>query len=392
MGDEKINTIIDLGKSNIKLGISDEKNKLIYSSSEEIDFFSERSNISEIVKNIIRNSERKISNHIDKITLLLDDSSFFSIDLSTKQNIDQIQTSNEMLYSAFLDCSKIIDQSYENIKIINFFVSKIIIDEKEFVKLPDNIKNKSNIIFEFKFLCLPNDNFNKIKNIFNENNINIKNILCSSLVRSNAYLNYFKNEKYIAFLDIGLFRSTLNIFNQNKLRLIKNIPLGSHNITKDISYIMKLNLKESEKIKQLFNKSETDFSFSDQENTQEKIIKDIIDKKIQIDLLKKVILARIDEIFRLIFSNNKFSNQTLEKNELLLVLIGRGSKLFDKNSFDLESIDNFKDIIFYDENTEEICKLGLEYAFKYNLDTENLKKTSKKQGIFEKFFNFFQKI
>ena len=155
---------------------------------------------------------------------------------------------------------------------------------------------------------------------------------------------------------------------------------------------MKLNLKDSEKIKQLFNKSETDFSYSDQENTQEKIIKDIIDKKIQIDLLKKVILARIDEIFRLIFSNNKFSDQTLEKNELLLVLIGRGSKLFDKNSFDLESIDNFKDIIFYDENTEEICKLGLEYALKYNLNTTNLKKTSKKQGIFEKFFNLFQKI
>ena len=42
----------------------------------------------------------------------------------------------------------------------------------------------------------------------------ILNILCSSLVRSNAYLNYFKNEKYIGFLDIGLLRSTLNIYNQ----------------------------------------------------------------------------------------------------------------------------------------------------------------------------------
>ena len=37
-------------------------------------------------------------------------------------------------------------------------------------------------------------------------------------------------------------------------------------------------------------------------------------------------------------------------------------------------------------------KLGLEHALKYNLDTENLKKTSKKQGIFEKFFNFFKKF
>ena len=70
---------------------------------------------------------------------------------------------------------------------------------------------------------------------------------------------------------------------------------------------MKLNLKDSEKIKQLFNRSETDFSYSDKENTQEKIIKDIIDKKNSNRSIKKVILARIDEIFRLIFSNNNFS-------------------------------------------------------------------------------------
>ena len=69
-------------------------------------------------------------------------------------------------------------------------------------------------------------------------------------------------------LDIGLLRSTLNIYNQ-KIKINKNIPLGSQH-HKDISYIMKLNLKDSEKIKQLFNKSETDFSYSDQENTQEK--------------------------------------------------------------------------------------------------------------------------
>ena len=64
---------------------------------------------------------------------------------------------------------------------------------------PDYIINKSHIIFEFKFLCLPNDNINKIKNIFNENNISIKNIFCSSLVRSNAYLNFLKMKNILAF-------------------------------------------------------------------------------------------------------------------------------------------------------------------------------------------------
>ncbi len=392
MIDEKINTVIDLGKSNIKIGIFDNNNKIIYSSNEEIETFSKENNTSKSIKKVIRKSEKEISSHIDKITLLLDDPSFFTIDLSIKKNNDQIQTLNEIQYSAFLDCSQIINKFHKNITIVNFFISKIVIDGKEFDKLPDENKDSLYIVFEFKFLCLQNDNFVKIKNLFNENNINIKNIFCSSLIRSNAYLKFFKNEKYVGFLDIGLFRSTLNIFYKKKLKLIKNIPIGSHSITKDISYIMKLDLVEAEKIKKLFNRSETDFSYSDKENSQEKIIKDIIDKKIQIDLLKKVILARIDEIFRLMFSNNNFSNHKTDRDEFLLVLIGRGSKLFDKNSFNFETINNFKDIIFYEETNNEIFKLVLEQANKYNLNRENLKKSSKKQGIFEKFFNLFQKI
>ena len=392
MIDEKINTVIDLGKSNIKIGIFDENKKIIYSSNEEIEAFSKENNISKSIKRVIRKSEKEISSHIDKITLLFDDQSFSTIDLSIKKNNDQIQTLNEIQYSAFLDCSQIINKFHKNITIVNFFISKIVIDGKEFDKLPDENKDSLYIVFEFKFLYLQNDNFIKIKNLFNENNINIKNIFCSSLIRSNAYLKSFKNEKYIGFLDIGLFRSTLNIFYKKKLKLIKNIPIGSHSITKDISYMMKLDLVEAEKIKKLFNRSETDFSYSDKENSQEKIIKDIIDKKIQIDLLKKVILARIDEIFRLMFSNNNFSNHKTDRDEFLLVLIGRGSKLFDKNSFNFETINNFKDIIFYEETNNEIFKLALEQANKYNLDRENLKKSSKKKGIFEKFFNLFQKI
>ena len=76
MIDEKIKTVIDLGKSNIKIGIFDNNNKIIYSSNEEIETFSKENNISKSIKRVIRKSEKEISSHIDKITLLLDDPSF----------------------------------------------------------------------------------------------------------------------------------------------------------------------------------------------------------------------------------------------------------------------------------------------------------------------------
>ena len=130
-------------------------------------------------------------------------------------------------------------------------------------------------------------------NIFSKNNLEIKNTFCSSVVRSFNYINNFKNEKYIAFLDIGFLRSSLILFRDGSLHLFKNIPIGGQSITKDISYIMKIDLKESEEIKHLFNKSETEFSYANETKQKEdNLTKKLITKKISIDLLKKVILQR----------------------------------------------------------------------------------------------------
>ena len=155
---------------------------------------------------------------------------------------------------------------------------------------------------------------------------------------------------------------------------------------------MKIDLKDSEEIKHLFNKSETEFSYANEiKQKEDNLTKKLITKKISIDLLKKVILARVEEIFNLLFEDVKIS-ETIDKDEILLVLIGGGAKLFDKNSFNFENSNNFKDIIFYDETDKEICKSGLEHALKYNLEKENFIKNNKNKGIFERFFNLFQKI
>ena len=124
MIDEKIKTVIDLGKSNIKIGIFDNNNKIIYSSNEEIETFYKKNNISKSIKKVIRKSEKEIYSHIDKIALLLDDL-VFTIDLSIKKNNDQIQTLNEIQYSAFLDCSQIINKFHKNITIVNFLLAKL---------------------------------------------------------------------------------------------------------------------------------------------------------------------------------------------------------------------------------------------------------------------------
>ena len=75
--------------------------------------------------------------------------------------------------------------------------------------------------------------------------------LSSSLVKSFKYINYFKNNKFVSFLDIGLDRTTLILFDQQRFDSLNSIPIGGNHISKDISQIMKLDLEESEKLKKI---------------------------------------------------------------------------------------------------------------------------------------------
>ena len=73
---------------------------------------------------------------------------------------------------------------------------------------------------------------------------------------------------------------------------------------------------------------------------------------------------------------------------LNLVLIGNGSKIFNKNSFQIEDKYNFKEINFYEESDLEICEAGLIFEKNFiDLDPQKMKKNQKKLGFFHRFFN-----
>ena len=54
MINKKINTVIDLGNSEIRLTVFDEKNKNIFSLIEEIEYLSKENNLSQSIKKIVR--------------------------------------------------------------------------------------------------------------------------------------------------------------------------------------------------------------------------------------------------------------------------------------------------------------------------------------------------
>ena len=116
------------------------------------------------------------------------------------------------------------------------------------------------------------------------------------------------------------------------------------------------------------------------------------EKNIQINLLMKVIFARIDEIFDLIFKDFDYSYFFKNDKKSILIFIGEGSKILNKNSITLnEKFDYFDEINFFEENTTLVCDSGYKFIQMKNPNEISLvPKKSDKYGFFEKMFNLFK--
>tara|TARA_B100000242_G_C43047094_1_gene488839 strand:+ start:839 stop:1993 length:1155 start_codon:yes stop_codon:yes gene_type:complete len=376
--------ILDLGSSKLRFSIFDDKSIQQYSEIKPLFNQNLYLNSNEQIVYLIKNAEKKISSHVQDIVLMFDTYHLISVDLSLSKNLDESSELKKVYNSLLLELNQIINSNYSKYKIIHTILSKCTIDDVVYANFPEKINKVKNIKIEFKLICFPQKEINFIKENFNKNNLNITHYYCSSYLKTLFYLEKM-NHNNISFLEIGLKKSLLLNYENNKLKSIYTVPIGGYHISNDISKIFKIDFSEAEKIKKLFNKSDTEFSYDSKQSNNNSILNKILSKNIQIDLLKKVILYRVQEIIDMIFEKSNSTNKDYNDNKLFL--IGEGSLLFNNNTFHLNDKFEFKSINFCSLSDVEICKAGLKYLHNHQLPVIS----NKKSGIFEKFFNLLGK-
>ncbi len=387
MSKENYINIIDFGSSKIRFSVFDNKLNKIFFKSNSVSINENFSNHFNIIDENIKKAEKEISSHIKDIILTLDTKDLFTINIALKKDLN-VKTNIKKIYSNLIvELNRLISLHYSQYKILHIILDKCYIDDKNYLELPKNINKANNFKIEFKIICFKKKFLEFIETNFNKTNLNVKNIFCTSYIKSLFYSNKIGISKN-SFLDIGWERTTFIIFENSKLKFIQSIPIGSFHITKDISKILKISISDAEKIKKSFNQSDTEFSYEKKLNQENIKVSDIINKNISIDLLKKVILFRVQEIIDLTFKNLQKNNKRLSLKETDLFLIGDGSLLFNNNSFHIDENFKFKSINFYDETDNQVCESALRY---YVNNYEIQRKTNKNLGIFEKFFNLFSK-
>tara|TARA_B100000579_G_scaffold438048_1_gene471397 strand:- start:1012 stop:2193 length:1182 start_codon:yes stop_codon:yes gene_type:complete len=388
------NTIIDFGSSKIRIGVFDKKNinKVFYLEKNcQSNFRIKEFNINqsrEIIYQLIQDSEKKFGTHIDNVALLIDTPDLFSIDLSIRKKFDKKKIDTDDIAHLILEAKSIIQKNYNNKKLLHILIQRYDIDKNIYHQFPNENIICDNLILDIKFICFDVEIYDNLIKNFKYNHIFVNQVSCSSYVKSLNYNNFFDNYKKKVFLDIGLKKSTVCLYEKNKLILFKNIPIGGDHITNDIAKIFKIEKEYSENIKKKLNRSNSVFS----DNSDAILNQEKFDKKIPLDLLNKVIYARIDEILNLSFKNINLLELIGNKKNSILIFTGQGSKILNKNSiYSEEHFDYFNEIIFFDETNKLICESGLNFITSLNDSEVNIvPKKLKKTGFFEKLFDLFE--
>ena len=388
MSEKNLDVFIDLGTSNIRLGIFNQEtsNNLFVLEKSCISNFSLKNfdinNSNEIIKDLTRLAEKKIDKHIKNINLMVDTPDMFSIDISIKKNTDSEKFTHNDIQALLQEAKNIIQNNYLDKKIVHMIVKKFFFDDKVYFQIPENETNCKSLTLELKFICFSNKIWQSLLNLFNSNFINIDNVYCSSYVRAVNCNGVFDNYKKKVILDIGYGRSAISIFDENRILYYNMLPVGGKHITKDISLLLNTNIEEAENIKKKLNKSDITFLEKSEKNIEIE----------PTELTNQVVFARIDEIIKLNLADQYCKSLFDETNDCSLIFTGEGSKILNKNSIYLEEkFDFFKEISFFEENTLQICESGFKFKNLKNFqEVTFLIKKPKNVGLFEKIFHFFK--
>ena len=383
----EFDVIIDFGSKNLKLGVFNKDSENIYSSKQEIksiEYFS----LDKSLTTLIKDAEKYLSSHIGNVIVLYDSTQYYSLDLCIKKVFDQEVDLTKVYNYLIEDAHFFVSQNNFKDQIIHLVINNIVVNENIKIDKISKNKNIKSLILEIKFICLSKTLIKEITNQFKKNNLQILNLYCSSYVKSFSYKNKIYNKDHTIFLDIGFERTSCLVFNDNQFEYFKTVPIGSNDITKDISKVLKLNLEYAENIKIEFNKEITEISFNKVEKNQINPYSEILKKNFSIDLLKKIINARVDEIIEMvIFDSNYMKNLN---SKFKLATTGGGSRLFSYNETLIKK-KMVHELFILSETDLNTCEAGIKFHKSDENFHNKFKKKVKKPGFFESFFKLFSK-
>ena len=401
--------IIELDHKNIKcliFKINNNKPEILSTSvipSEGIhnDIVVNLSKASNAIRSSISSAEKKAKISLKKINLIFEQPDFLCTKFSKQKKIDGSQIHKDDIEFLLKEAKKQLIHNDKNQSIIHIFNYNYIVDKKTFIEEPIGVYADM-LTHEMTFITTPKNNLKNINQAFIDCDITVEKLISRTFSLGVELLNNKELQSGSALIDLGFEKISLGLFKNLAMVHSITIPIGINHITKDLSKVCSINLKESENIKNNVN-----FSFQDIQNIfdengylKKSFFIDSNFRKISKKLIIGVIKARLDEIIDKLKKELILPEFSLSSGTSFL-LTGEGSCLFNIEKYFTNSFgQNLKKAHTNnsEENDENLEKnfsscLGAIKIIKDGWETEAIPKINeknlKKMGFFRKIFRIY---
>ena len=140
-------------------------------------------NLNKILKNLIIEMEKKISNPINKINLMIDNPETLSIYTSVKKNFDNKKILKSQIEYLIEDMKQQILKNSSDIKIGHIIVENFFLDGEIFNKLPIGETCKD-LVIQTRFICFSKVFTDSLEDLFFNYQIDINKIICTNYAKS----------------------------------------------------------------------------------------------------------------------------------------------------------------------------------------------------------------
>ena len=206
-----------------------------------------------------------------------------------------------------------------------------IVDDKKNIKDPKNLIGKK-LGVKAMMATTPSKNVQSIISIFQSLGIDVVDVNLGSIADYNEFKNNTSDTGVSAVINIGHDITTVSLFNKGIIINSEVIQIGGKNIDNDISYVFKLDKKDSSKLKENFAVAHKQFSRVNDVKEAVTTNRDLISIT-QYDI-SQVVMSRLTEILKLA----KKQTYLLTNREISYIIITGGTAELPGMSYLVEEI------------------------------------------------------
>ena len=361
----KIFTSVDLGSDSIKIMVGEIFNKKLNVLATSC--FKSRGikkglivNASEVLgslKGAISEIEKKIGVTIDKVIASVPSyySSFEIVNAEIDVDEEDFRISGKDIVNVLKESIK--DKIKEGRELVTIIPIYFIIDGKKNIKDPKGLIAKK-LGVKAMMVTTPSKNVQSIISIFNSIGIEVVDVNLGSIADYAEFKNNITEGGLSVIINIGYDVTEVSLFNKGIIINSEVLQIGGKNIDNDISYVFKIEPKESAKLKENFAVAHKKFSRVNETKECINVNKDLISIN-QYDI-SQIVMSRLTEILKL----SKKQSYLLTNREISYIIITGGtseipgmSYLVDEEFTDIGRVGNIDTIGIRDNKYSTVSGL-----------------------------------